>query len=245
MGGGMARVNSRYELGNLVFYADGLRHRWVDAVGPNVIKYIDDFSGDQGLENWIETAVEAGSGSSIMSNVNAEGGIISLLAAGNDSDGLQIQKLPGFKATASDPIYFGVRWAIHGCGAGSCSVIMGLCIADTSLNAGMSDGIYFRSASAETTLGLITEKNSTEAASTAGSIVVDTYYTDEFFFDGAASPTVYHWHDGAYVAGATTYVCQDEALAVSLSFLAEAAHGENVAGLYVDWVRCIQLLATR
>ncbi|GAG32488.1 unnamed protein product, partial [marine sediment metagenome] len=143
MGEGMANVHSRYENGQLIFWEAGQRQRIVDAIGPNVVKYINDFGGDQGIENWIETAVSAGSGTSSMMSRAETGGIIRLDAAGNDNDGYQIQKLAGFVATDNDPIYFGCRWEFSGAAATAIDVIIGLASEDTSAIAGLTDGIYF------------------------------------------------------------------------------------------------------
>lgn len=238
-----ARMHSRYELGNLVFWEDGYRHRWVDAIGPNVIKYINDFSAYG--EDWDETAVEAGSGTSVITNYDGEGGLIYLNAAGNENDGIQAQsQTEGFKPTDEDPIFFGVRWKIHGTGAGSCDVIMGLCVTDTDVIGAMTAGIYFKTVDAATTLTLETEDAGSATSQTMlATIAVDTWYTDEFYYDGGAN--VKCWHNGAYIGAATTQIPSSETLAVTLAYLNGAAHGQSNAGLVVDYVRCVQLLASR
>jgi len=244
---GHANVHSRYEVGQLVFWEAPYRQRWVDAIGPNVIKYINDFNDEYGTENWVETAV----GTSAVASYDLAGGHILFYTAGDDGDGIQVQKLGGYMATVNDPIYFGVRWQIRGStGMGSCSVAMGLCIEDTTIAGGVSDGIYFYSGSADTTIQLKTVLNSgTPGISTAGTIAVNTYYIDEFYFNGAATTgatVVKHWHDGTYIGEiSSSTICGDEALAISLAYMDEAGHASATTGLVVDWVRCIQLLASR
>ena len=243
-------VRSRHINGQLVFYDSEYLQRWVDAIGPNAIKYLNDFNSEQGTacEGWTETA----SGTSGVLSYDEDGGVLFLYTAGDDGDSIQIQKLGGYRAGVNDPLYFGVRWKITGTtGAGSCGIAMGLCIEDTAVHgpAGVSDGIYFYSGSAETTIQLRTELNSTAGTSTAGTIAVDTYYIDEFYFNGAATTgatTVQHWHDGTYIGAiSSSTICGDEALGITIGFMNDAAHPSATTGLCVDWVRAIQLLGSR
>lgn len=238
-----SKVHSRHELGNLVFYEEGNRQRWVDAIGPNAIKVLEDF-GAYG-QNWTESVVSAGSGTSAIANVSEAGGAIMLAAAGNDNDGMQIQGINnGFLLSPDDPVYFGARWKITGAGYGSADVIIGLCPIDTTLISGMTSGVYFSTADAATTILFTAEKASSATTQTiiaAG--VVDTYYIDEFYWNG--SDTLYAWHDGTAVTSHVTQIPTAASLTVSMAYLNGAAHGEGNAGLVVDWVRAIQLLSSR
>ena len=246
MGGGHANVHSRYENGQLIYYEAGQRQRIVDAIGPNVIKYIEDFGGDNPADTWIDTLVSAGSGTTLIAGRSEAGGSISILAAGAEDDGAQLQKLLGFVATASDPIYFGCRWEFTGTGAGSCDVIIGLVDQDTSAIAGATDMIAFRTKDADTALDLVTEDNTSETElELAATITVDTWYTNEFFFDGKATPSVHAWHNGTYIGASTAGIEQTNGLALTIAYLNGAAHGANNAGLHVDYIRCVQLLAAR
>ncbi len=237
-----SKVHSRHELGNLVFWEEGNRQRWVEAIGPNVIKFIEDFAGDI-LANWTSTSLGATSG---VASYDTEGGAILLYTGGTDGDGYELQKLSGFKFTASDPIYFGVRWKIVGTtGAGSSSIFMGLANEDTSLIASTNDAVYFDSASSGTSLNFIIESGGTEVSVEAlATIVVDTWYTDEFYWDG--DDTVTAWHNGTEIGtGSAASIDQTQIMAVSLGWEDEAGHASGTTGLVVDWVRAIQLLATR
>ena len=237
-----SKVHSRHELGNLVFYEAGNRQRWLDAIGPTAIKFTEDFGGDI-LDNWTGTAY---ANTSSVSSYNIEGGGILLYTAGTDGDGYQIQKLEGFKPIDDCPIYFGVRWKLVGTtGAGSSSILMGLYEEDTSLTDESGDGVYFHSASAGTSLEFVMATGGTETDATAlATIVVDTWYIDEFYWDG--DDTVKFWHNGAYTgSGSAASMDQTATLAVSLGYMDEAAHASVTTGLVVDWVRAIQLLDVR
>jgi len=243
---GYSRVRSKHEQGQLVFYDSQYRQRWIDAYGPNVVKFIDDFAACLYDTSWESTVVEAGSGSSLLLPYNSEGGIVKFAAAGNDNDGIQIQSAnEGFKLTANDPLYFGARWAVTGTtGFASADTVIGLCNKDTSLTGGSSSGVFFMSVDAAATITFTASKADSATSHTIVTTgAVDTWYVDEFFWDG--SSTIYCWHNGVAQTSHVTQIASAQSLAVSISFLNGAAHGENVAGMLVDWVRVIQLLASR
>ncbi len=237
-----SKVHSRHELGNLVFYDAQYRQRWLDVIGPTAIKFIEDFAGDI-LANWTGTSIGGTSG---VASYDAEGGCILLFTGGTDGDGYELQKLSGFKFIADCPIYFGVRWKITGTtGAGSCAIFMGLANEDTSLIASTSDAVYFDSGSSETALNFIMETAGAETSVEAlATIVVDTWYIDEFYWDG--DNTVKFWHNGIFTgSGSAASMDQTQRMAVSLAWTDEVGHASGTTGLVVDWVRAIQLLDVR
>ena len=237
-----SKLHSRHELGNLVFYDASNRQRWLDAIGPTAIVFKEDFAGDI-LANWTGTSLGATSG---VASYDAEGGCILLFTGGTDGDGYELQKLSGFKLIADCPCYFGVRWKITGTtGGGSSSIFLGLANEDTSLIAGTNDGVYFGSTSSSTALNFIQETGGAETSATAlATIVVDTWYIDEFYWDGDDTVTAYH--DGASVGtGSAASMDQTQRMAVSLGWEDEAGHASGTTGMVVDWVRAIQLLDVR
>jgi len=240
-------VRSRHELGQLVFFDSAYRHRWVDAIGPNVIKYLNDFAGDdEGTEGWIETNTAGTCGVSV---VNGDAGAILLYTSGDDGDGYNLNRFTGIRLSINDPVYFGVRWKFSGSAAGSVSVAMGLTAADTDACGGIADGMAFVSPSANTSLYLQGALNSTLTRSSACTLAADTYYIDEFYFNGAsttAATTVKHWHDGVYIGALSNgSICGDEVLMPTLSVEDEAGNASATSGLTVDWIRMIQLLGSR
>ena len=244
--GAFSLVRSRHELGQLVFYDSQYRHRWLDAIGPNVIKYIDDMAAVLYDTAWESTVVEAGSGTSILLPYNTEGGIVKLAAAGNDNDGIQLQSSnEGFKLTPNDPIYFGCRWAITGTtGFASADTVIGLCNKDTTLTGGSSSGVFFMTKDAAATITFTASKaDSATSITIVTTGAVDTFYIDEFYWDGTS--TIYSWHNGVQGSSHVSQIASSQTLAISMSYLNGAAHGGNVAGMLVDWVRCIQLLSSR
>ena len=92
----LANVHSHWVRGALVYYQTHLK-RMVDAVGSDVVKYIDDFvsfpvddtTGDPLA--WTATMVEGGTGDSTVASTDASGGAILLTTDDDDNDGVTIQ----------------------------------------------------------------------------------------------------------------------------------------------------------
>jgi hypothetical protein len=114
----------------------------------------------------------------------------------------------------------------------------GFCIADTTLEAGLSDGIYFRLVDESAVLSLVLEKGSAETTAEIATLADATDYMLELFIDGSY---VYAYVDGtlaASVATSNTNFCNTEDLAGTFGIQAGAAAANN-AILY--WSRAIQL----
>lgn len=233
-------LNARHIGGNLVYY-NGSRARLIDAFGPDVIKFFEDFTNiavaSDALTNWTVTLVEAGGGESTVTRPDASGGALLLTTDANEDDGIELQLTTGESfgfSTSQTATYFGCR--IKASEATQLDFLIGLCITDTTLLGGMTDGVYFEKLDAGTGISFTTEKNSTETQSDAlATLVADTYVVLEFYFDGTS---VYAFIDGTLVATHTTNICDDELLCPSVQVLT----GEAVAHtLTIDWMRVIQI----
>lgn len=235
----MSNVHTRRILGNLAFW-DTHRNRIIDAIGPGVCKFIDEFVdtpflGADAPSAYTVTLVEGGAGETTLAQVGGQAGgglLITTDAADNDGANVQV-KGEAFKLVADLPCYFGCRLKISD--ATQSDILVGLCITDTDLLGGMTDGVYFRKVDASAVLSFVLELNSTETTGAVLTVVADTYYVLEFYFDGT--------NVDAYVDGvlqtrlAITNLCQDEELTPSLHFLT----GEAVAKTCtVDWLRAVQ-----
>ncbi|GAG30294.1 unnamed protein product, partial [marine sediment metagenome] len=218
------------------------RQRWVEAIGPNVIKFIEDFAGDVPADNWVDTKIGSTAG---ISSYNIEGGGILLYGSGSSDDGFQLQKLAGYKVVDDCPIYFGVRWKVVGAAGGSVSVMMGLHSEDTDVVGSPTDGIVLECASAATGIDLVCIDSGSRTNLVAlTTIVADTWYIDEFYWDGAEQIKL--WHDGVYIgAAATASIDQTAKMAVTLAYQDEVGNASGTTGLAVDWVRAVQLLDAR
>jgi hypothetical protein len=237
----MGQVHSKRISGNYVEYQDHEK-RLVDARGVDVVKYFEDFINPLGtitsdaLPGWTTTLVEAGAGESTVTLADASGGAVVLTTDDADNDGINLQMKGesfGF-ASSQKATYFGIRFKASE--ATQDDFLVGLCITDTTLLGGLSDGVYFRKVDASAAVEFVTEKDSTETATASVlTFVADTYYVMEFYFDGTS---VEAFIDGVRVAQHTANIPDDELLTPSIHFLAGEA---VVKTMTVDWVRAIQI----
>lgn len=238
----MADVIGQRVSGNLVYIDRGAHmRRVIDAIGPDVIKYLNDFVGGHahttdGLLGWVITLVEAGAGESTVTIPDVVGGALLLTTDAADNDGINLQ-LDGesYELTTDQKLtYFGIR--LRSGEATQSDFLVGLCITDTDLLGGMTDGVYFRKVDASTSVSVVTAKDSSETETTGVlTFAADTDYTLEFFFDGSS---VEFFVDGVSVARHTLTIPDDEALTPSIHFLSGNAAVET---MQIDWIRAIQI----
>lgn len=234
----MATCRSRTINGALAFWETHTR-RIVDAIGGDVVKYIDDFVAGGGPDTawnaWTVTRVEAGSGESTITSGDTGNGTMLLTTDNADNDGLNCQLLgESFKLQTGKPLYFGARVQSIS-DATQSDLFIGLAITDTDILGGITDGIGFKKVDGSTDLTFAITKNSTTTTvSGLKTLAASTAYILEFYWDGSLKVFV----DGAYVAGpATTNLPDDEELRVSVHFLTGEAVAKTCA---IDWIRCIK-----
>jgi hypothetical protein len=236
----MGQIHSKYIAGNYVEYQDHGK-RLVSARGTDSVVFFDDFVNpgtvaSDAIPNWTTTLVEAGAGESTVTLADASGGAVILTTDANEDDGVNLQlkgESFGF-STSQKATYFGCR--LQASEATQSDFLVGLCITDTTLLGGMTDGVYFRKVDGSTSVAFVTEKDSTETETTGVlTFAVDTYYVLEFYFDGSS---IEAFVDGVRVAQHTTNIPDDELVTPSVHFLTGAAAVET---MQIDWVRAIQI----
>jgi hypothetical protein len=218
-------MHSRWLYGN-VLYWDTHQNRIIDAWGPGVKKFIlgphVPISAADTVAGWTTTLVEAGAGgeSTVTAATTVNGGGLLLTTDNAEDDGINLQMLgEAFQPAASTLLYFGAKVQISD--ATQSDLILGLCITDTTLLGGMTDGIYFRKVDGSTTLSAVLEQDSSETTSTAVTLVADTDYYLEIVANGV---TVDFYVDGTMLTQmAQTNVPDDELLTPSIHFLTGAA----------------------
>ena len=229
--------------GHQVYRDSANMQRWLDVIGPNATKFIqnftqlpiDDTTGDP--TEYTTTVVEVGAGNSTIALTPAAGGNAVMTSAANENDGIQIQ-LNGEAFLMDDayPLYCGCRFKVED--ADQTDFLFGLCITDTTLLGGMTDGIYVQSVDGSAAITLELEKDSTATSTAIGTLTDDTFVIVEFVFDGT---NVDCWVDGTLqTRPAVTNLPDDEELTPSLAMLT----GEAVANtVTIDWFRCFQIRA--
>lgn len=234
-------LHSRAIGDNLVYYG-GHRGRIIDAIGPDVVKYTEDFVGSplsaaDAPVGWTVTLVEAGAGESTITKPDAIGGALLLTTDGNEDDGIGLQ-LAGesFELTTDQRLtYFGIKLQ---CGeATQNDFLVGLCITDTTLLGGMSDGVYFEKLDGGTGISFTVEKNATETQ--ADSLATFAAATDVILEFLWVPSRLEAFINGVSVAvPALTNLPDDEALTPSIQLLAGSA---AVNTMQIDWIRAVQV----
>lgn len=239
----MANVHISRVRGNMIFW-DTHRARWIDGIGPGVRKFVDDFvktglASADAPSDWTVTLVEGGAGESTVAlEGGADGGLLLITTDAAENDGVNMQaKGEAFtlSLTTAAPCAFSCRLKVSD--ATQSDFLVGLCITDTDLLGGMTDGAYFRKVDGSATVSAVLEKNATETTGTAHTMVDDAFVWLEMYFDGA----VMHFYvNGAEITAlAQTNLPDDEYLTPSIHFLT----GEAVAKtMRVDRISAIQVL---
>lgn len=237
----MGAVHAKYINGNLAYW-ETHRERLVSAEGPDAFQYVNDFvrspliAADNPL-GFTTTLVEAGAGESTITKPDGIGGHLLLTTDANEDDGIEIQ-LAGeaFELTSEQSaVYFGIRFQASE--ATQNDLLMGLCITDSTLLGGMSDGVYFEKLDGGTGTSFTVEKNATETqADSLAVFAANTWTIWEFYWTG----TVLHAYiNGTLVATpALTNLPDDEFLTPSVQVLAGSA---AINTLTIDWIRAIQI----
>jgi len=231
-------MHSKWINGNLVYY-DG--QRWFDAIGPTAAKFIFNsahvpLSGADALVGATVTLVETGAGETTLTAVGGwEGGALSITTDAADNDGANIQFQEAFKFAAGKPLYFGIK--LQATEATQSDFMAGLCITNTNLLGGISDGAYFRKVDGATAIKWVLEKNTTETESTETvTFANDTDVWLEITWDGANADFYVNGEQKTRLA--QTNLPDDEFLAPSLQFLSGSVGAKSCT---VSRWACIQI----
>jgi hypothetical protein len=222
-------------------YWDTHQCRIIDAWGPTVCKFIDDFvnakliAADAPL-GWTVTLVEAGGGESTITAVDAVGGQILLRTDANEDDGITMQVLgENFLLASLKPCYFGIKLKVSE--ATQSDLLAGLCVTGATPLTDAVNGVYFQKVDGATALTFNVEKASAATGATVlATVVAGTWYTLEFYFDGV--------NVDSYVNGVkqTRLAMTNLPTAEELTPTIEWLNGVAVSNptLTIDWVRAIQ-----
>lgn len=239
----MANTHAKRILGNLVYYDRSYLQRWIDAVGVGVRKFeldttylpTDDTTGDP--TGWTMTVVEAGASNSTVALTD---GAFVITTDANENDGVNLQvNGEAFKLDATTKrVYFGINFQASE--ATQSDFLVGLCITDTDLLGGMTDGVYFRKVDGSTDVAFVLEKDSTETTGTVATFAATTDITLEFLFDGTY---VDAWVNGTLQDRlATTNLPDNEFLTPSIHFLAGSTTAKTMT---INWMRAISIDGTK
>jgi hypothetical protein len=232
-------VKGKTVQGNLV-YTDTHEKRILDAFGPDVTKYLNEFTDGPGTDatfddDWTVTRVEAGAGESTAIRIDGVGGVLQITTDAADNDGINMQAISGaFKLAAGNTVYCGAR--LKASATTQNDFFIGLAVTDTDILGGVTERIGFEKLDGVTDVKAMLEEATVETLSGSLLTLDTSYHTYEFYFDGT---NVEFFIDGVskYVP-AVTNLPDTVNLRVSIHALA----GEAVAKTFdVDYVRCVQI----
>ncbi len=225
---------------SLVQYDSALPYRWFDAVGPTAVKVLEEFqqTAFASANNMAACTTTLVNASTVALVAGANGGQVLISTAGAENDGANIQFLgEAFSFASPWEAYFGIRFKVSE--ATQSDFLVGLCITDTDLLGGMTDGIYFRKVDGSAAISFVLEKNSAETEVAAvHTCVADTFVDLEFIYDGANVDAYVNGAKKASIAAGNANFCNDEFLTPSVHFLTGAAAPITMT---VDWLRAIQV----
>lgn len=203
--------------GNQIYW-DTHRERIVNVIGPSIEASVN-LANDIATEDppgWVATVVEVGAGTTELSGSPTQGFIARVTNAGNENDGGNYQA-PGqtFRCVSSMKWYAGMQ--LTASDATESDLLFGVCITDTTLLGGMTDGVYMECLDGGTGISVVAEKNSTETQTDSLGTMSTSSQIWEMFWDGSR---LTYYIDGALVATVSSgNIPDDEALRVSLAWL--------------------------
>lgn len=245
----MGRTVSGRKAGNVVFGDDVLSPNvvsgmWADCpllaylFDPSIGHLYDNHFHAYATGDWTLTTIELGGGNATEAITDEVGGVLLVTndAADNDSDEFQMKVCEAFKLTPNKPAWLEGRFKVSD--ATQSDFIFGLCITDTILFDGFTDGVYFLKDDGDANIDRHTEKNSTDDTADTGVDMADGVYVIlGIKWDGVDG--VEYWINGVQVATSKTNVPDDENLCISFGLM----NGEAVAKtLSVDYIRAFQVL---
>jgi hypothetical protein len=190
--------------------------------------------------SWLATKVGTGT----LAVQAGAGGILKVTNSAANNDEISAQFAGGtaavvetFKYVAGKKLQFVARFSLSDVLASA--AMFGLCITDTEVIGGVTDGIYFRKDAASARLYFVTEKNSTETVVDTGiDLVNDTMITVEFYYDGSAE-RIAAYANGIH-CGAAQVVANfpdDEELALTFAVKNTAAAAKSAS---IDFIGASQ-----
>lgn len=194
---------------------------------------------DYTIADWIITTTETGGGTATEALADELGGVLLLTTDDQDNESTEFQKNgEAFQIVPGKPFWFEARIKISE--ATQSDFLVGLCITDTTLIDGMSDGVFFQKDDGDANIDFHCIKDSGETASngdTGVDLVAAAY--NRFGIKSVKPGVVEYWLDGVKRAEAAANVPDDELLCPS--FAIQNGDG-NARTLAIDFLEGFQVL---
>ena len=233
-------MRSKWIQGNLVYYDSLFGERWLDAQGPTVCKFLEEFVNTPFTSANVMsgyTTTNTNATLALLATTRPNGELLITLA-GADNDAANIQALgEAFLLANNKPCYFGARLRMVTDEITQNEIMVGLCVTDTDVLTAVTDGVYFRKIDGSTAINFVIEHTNAETATIVVPVaVLGTWYTLEWIWDGVAFDS---WVNGVLQARP---VATNRPHDLTLTPTLHVRAGEIAAKTYgVDWIRAIQI----
>ena len=230
----------------MVFYDEDYPHRWYEAMGEGVTKYLQDFltlavdDTETDATEW-ELAITQTAGATTHVITDRAGGALLITTGTNDNDGINMQ-LGGagggenILLDGSYPLYFGIRLALGDPLASDFNVGVGVTDQDTL--GGWADAIYFRTVDTELTCDLVVENTNSESVIGTGNLADAVYVTLEFLFDGEDLSGYWNGQFLGSVNKSSPDFPDDQEMRLTIEF--ETGEG-NANTCTIEWIKFIHI----
>ena len=228
-----------------VFYDEDYPHRWYDALGEGVTKYLqnflklasDDTTGDS--TEW-ESTITEGAGNTTHVITDRAGGALLITSGTNEHDGINMQlgaaAGENILLDGSYPCYFGIRLALGD--ALDSRFHVGVGVTDVETFGGWADAIYFRNLDASLVCDFVVENTNSETVIAAGTLATAVYVTLEFLYDGEDVTGYWNGQDIGSVNKSSPDFPDDQEMRLTMEF--ETGEG-NANTMTVEWIKMIHI----
>jgi len=225
----------------LVYYDASCSWRWLDAFGPNVVKFIEEgvatpYAAANSLAHMTTTLVNL---STIANAAGATGGALLITTAAAEHDGVNLQAVgEAFYFASAWPCYFGTKLQMSH--ATESVLWAGMGLTDTNWDTGApNDYIAFYKADGGITCDfVISQAGAATTTAAVHSFVAATDVILEWYYDGV---NVYAYVNGtlaATVAVSNANFPNTEYLTPTIDFTTGSG---NARTCQIDWIRAIQI----
>lgn len=187
--------------------------------------------------HWTITKVELGYSSASLTLQNIVGGVLRISCDTSDNDAVQMQlKGEPFKLATGKPCWFEAKFKTAD--PTQVDLLFGLCITDTTLIAGFSDGVVIKKDDGDAYLDFQSVKNNTPTNQTAlATLVADTWIRVGFYFNGYDTLTPYINGVKLTAYKIQTNIPDDEEITISVAIM----NGEwAIKSLDIDYIKAVQ-----
>ena len=229
----------------MVFYDADYPHRWYDALGEGVTKYLQDFltlasddtTGD--ATEW-ELTITEGAGATTHVVTDRAGGALLITTGTNEHDGINMQlgAVAGenILLDGSYPLYFGARFALGDPDQSKFQIGVG--VTDVETLGAWADAIYFRNVDASLAVDFVVENTNSETVIGAGALAAAGYVTVEFLYDGEDVTGYWNGQDIGSVNKSSPDFPDDQEMRLTIEF--ETAEG-NANTMTLEWIKFIHV----